>query len=275
MIRAAVVATCVVLAACGSDGSPAEDALKATEDNLSDIRSGSLDMTLLASSAEGREGRGVGFEMTGRFAVAGRKGSLPVADLEYTRITGDERRSTRFMSTGTAAFVEIADQAYRLTDEQVADLRRRDTDEGNGGLDGLRLEEWIEDPRIAGASRGADRITGTLDPIDALNDILELALALGAEDEELPRRLEGEAADRVRRAVRSTSATLVTGREDRVLRAVDVTIELSASDQERLRDALGRLAGVRLRFDLAVANPNRPVRVAAPADAQPISELDR
>ena len=272
-MRAALVAALVVLASCGSEGSPAERALRDTEGNLSDIRSGALDMTLLASAADARPGRGVGFEMAGRFAVARQKGSLPVADLEYTRITGDDRRTTRFISTGSAAFVEVDGETYRLGNRQVEGLRRRDTAEDSGGLDGLRLGEWVQSPSLAAADGDTDRISGRLDAVAAINDILGLAVTLGADDPDVPRRLDGDAAARVRRAVRSSGVTLVTGRDDRLLRRADITIELSASEQERLRDALGRFTGVELRFELEVTDANEPVRVEAPPRARPAAEI--
>ncbi|MBV9662803.1 MAG: hypothetical protein JOZ37_02470, partial [Actinobacteria bacterium] len=47
----------------------------------------------------------------------------------------------------------------------------------------------------------------------------------------------------------------------------------AVSEKDRLRSALGRLAGVRLSMQLAVAGPNTPVHVTAPENARPASEL--
>ena len=267
------------LVACGREP-PGQRALDATEQRLSKVRSGVLTMSLLASPAGAPEGRGVGFELEGPFAVAEEKGRLPVADLAYTRVTGDQRRTTRFVSTGTRAFVQLGGRTYELEPGQVADLRATGEDEaGKGGLDGLRLDEWIDDPRLGvgpGAGAGAtDLITGTLDPVAALNDVLSLAAGFGVSEEDAPRQLEGESAERVRRAVRSSSVELLTGRSDRLLRRLRMQIDLGVEDQAALREALGRLAGVRLGMELRVDQPNRRVRVEAPPGARPISELDR
>lgn len=266
------------LVACGREP-PAQRALDDTEQRLGRVRSGVLTMKLLASPAGAPAGRGVGFELQGPFAVAEDEGSLPVADLAYTRVTGDQRRTTRFTSTGARAFVHVGGRAYELEPAQVADLRATgDDDAGDGGLDGLHLDDWIDAPRLrAGPGTGAgaiDLITGTLDPVAALNDVLALAVGFGVSEEDAPRRLEGEGAERVRRAVRGARVVLATGRSDRLLRRLQMHIDLGVEDQEALREALGRLAGVRLSMDLAVEQPNRRVQVEAPSNARPASELD-
>lgn len=278
MRRAAAVtvagALVVVLAGCGR-ASPEQRALEDAEGNLGRIRSGTLSLKLLASSGGAREGKGVGFEVTGPFAVAREKGKLPLADLRYTRITGDKSRTTRFVSTADAAFVELDGKAYRLAPDQVEELRARgDGDGGEGGLEGLRLDEWIDDPALAPGPAvegvATDRISGRVDPVAALNDLLKLALQFGASADEVPATLEGKSADRVRKAVRSSRVNLVVGREDRLLRHLDLAIELAVDAEEAVRAALGDLAGVGLRFQLDVAALNRPVEVTPPADADVI-----
>jgi len=169
-------------------GSAGEKALGDTEAKLDEIRSGRLSLRLLASSVDAPEGQGTGFQVEGPFAVGKAKGSLPVADLRYTRVTGSQRRTTRFLSTGSAAFVEVDGRTTRLTDQQVA---------------GLRVDE--EGPTVE----------------------------------------------------------VVTGKEDRLLRRADVSVTLAVVDP-RVRDALGDLAGARLRMALDVAEINRPVQVADP-----------
>lgn len=270
---AVALAVSLVTGACGAE-SDAEEALSRTEDKLDDVRSGVLDMRMVASAAGSPEGGGVGFELAGPFSVAESEGRLPVADLEYTRITGDQRATYKFLSTGDAAYVVVDGTAYELPPAQVADLRARDDDTGGGGLDGLNLSDWIEQPRLepAGEDPPTDRITGALDAIAALNDILSVSLELGVSEDDAPRRLEGDSAERVRRAVQSSSVEVLTGRDDRLLRRARVIIELGPRGQE-LRQALGRLAGARLAIDIAVDHPNRPVTVRPPAQARPASEL--
>ena len=110
-----------------------------------------------------------------------------------------------------------------------------------------------------------ERITGDVDPVAALNDLLTLSLRFGASDQDAPRKLTGEAAERVRKAVSSASGELLTGKDDRLLRHVQVQIEIKpGADQEKLRQALGNLTGTRLHFSLDVTKVNEPVQVAEP-----------
>lgn len=274
MRRVAVIAVtlAVVAAGCGDDRSPAEQALADAENGLERIESGDLTLELLASASESAEDEGVGFTLQGPFKVGQEEGDLPVADLKYTRITGDERRTTRFLSTGKAAFVQLEGVYYRLDDEQVAELKVTDDAEG-AGLQGLSLGDWVEEPKVAAGPRtggvATRRITGRVDAVPAINDLLELAGGLGAGDDS-PKRLEGGGADAVRRAVRSAEVDMLVGAEDDLLRGLDLVIELSIDEESAAaRRALEGLAGARLRLSLDVVDVNRPVRVEAPADARP------
>jgi len=265
MRRAAVVALVgVLLAGCGGSN-PAAGALAETEEKLGAVRSGTLSMRLLASSTTAAEGEGSGFQLDGPFAVGEKKGSLPVADLRYTRITGAQRRTTRFVSTGTRAFVEVDGRTTELTEAQLADLRV--TEEGaGGGLDGLSLRRWLDDPKVATGPSidgvATEQITGKADAVAILNDVIGLTERFGAGDGTL-KPLNGDAADRVRRAVAGARAEVVTGTDDRLLRKADVSVELAVTDP-KVREALGDLAGARLTLTLAVTELNRPVEVAVP-----------
>jgi hypothetical protein len=271
--RLAALAAVVALAAsgCGEDKSPAEQALSDAEHGLARIESGDLDMALLASAAGAPAGRGVGFRLEGPFRVGKEEGDLPVADLEYTRVTGGKERTTRFLSTGKEAFVKVDGEFSRLDDDQLADLRVSD-DSDSSGLEGLSLEDWLEKPRISPGPRvggvATRRITGTVDAVPAINDLLELAGGFGATDDDAPERLDGDGADAVRRAVESATAELLVGADDDLLRKLDLVIDLSVrGESPAVRRALKGLAGTRLRFRLDVARVNRAVTVKAPTSS--------
>lgn len=275
-LAVALALALVGVAGCGST-SPGEQALERAETNLTRIRSGTLSMIVLASTPGVADGRGAGFELAGPFAVAEEEGRLPVARLTYTRVTGTTRRVTTFVSTGEEAFVELDGRAWRLDPAQVADLRARgDGKAGGGGLEGLNLEAWVERPRVGPGPAidgvATDRIIGDLDAAAAVNDLLALSQRFGAGEDELPRRLEGEGAERVRRAVRSARVEILTGRGDGLLRHLEVVMEMGVEGAEEVRAALGDLAGVRLRLVVDVRGVNEPVRVEAPVGARPVAE---
>lgn len=265
MRRAAGVALAgLLLTACGGAGGGAK-ALEETESKLTGIRSGTLSLLLLASSTTAAEGDGAGFNVEGPFAVGEKKGALPVADLTHTRITGAQRRTTRFVSTGSRAFVEVDGRLTELNETQVAGLRVQQ--EGSaGGLDGLSLRRWLDDAQLAPGPTvdgvATEQITGKADAVAILNDVISLTESFGAGDG-TGRKLEGDAADRVRKAVAGAQAQVVTGKDDRLLRRADVTVDLAVADP-KVREALGELAGARLTLALEIKDLNRPVEVAVP-----------
>lgn len=266
LVVAAITAASLIAGGC-SRGTPAEQAVGATEENLGDIRSGQLSMVVLASSPGAAEGRGSGFELRGPFAVADEEGSLPTADLEYTRITGAERRTTRFISTGSRAFVEVDGEVRELEAGQVDEMRAA-SDEGDSGLEGLALTEWLEAPQLGPGPTidgvATEKVSGSADPAAALDDLIAISAGFGVAADELP-RLDDEGADQIRRATEASTVELLTGADDRLLRHLELVIELGARGAgEDLRVALGDLGGARLRFTIDVGAPNQPVSVQAP-----------
>jgi hypothetical protein len=255
------------LAGCGGGGS--EDVLSETASNLGEIESGVLVLRVLVEGTGDVEGQ-VGFELDGPFALA-KEGKLPLAEIAYRKIAGDETAEATFISTGERAFVETAGQTYELPDAMVAGLR---APEGGGqaveGLEELEIGDWIIEPETTdgGQVGGAetDRIRSRLDVVAAVNDMLELARRLGAPD---LGKLEGDGAEQLRRSVRSSSIDVFTGREDRLLRRLAIDVEFGATGPPELEQVLGELGGAHVVFDLEIGEPNEPVEVAAPTDAQP------
>ena len=138
-----------------------------------------------------------------------------------------------------------------------------------GGLDGLSLRRWLDDAELAPGPTvdgvATEQITGKADAVAILNDVIGLTEQFGAGDGTV-RKLEGDAADRVRKAVAGARAEVVTGKDDRLLRRADVSVDLAVTDP-RVREALGELAGARLTLALEVKELNRPVEVAVPQTA--------
>jgi hypothetical protein len=255
------------LAGCGGGGS--EDALSETASNLGEIESGVLVLRVLVEGTGKGEGQ-VGFELDGPFALA-QEGKLPVAEIAYRKIAGDETAEATFISTGERAFVETGGQTYELPDAMIANLR---APEGGTqpveGLEELEIGDWMVEPEVSdgGEVGGADtdRIRSRLDVVAAVNDMLELARGLGAAD---LGTLEGDGAEQLRRAVQSSSIDVFTGKEDRLLRRLAIDVEFGATGPPELEQVLGELGGAHLIFDFEIGDPNEPVEVAAPSDSQP------
>lgn len=268
----AAVLLLVLTPACGGAES-AQSVLSETERSLGDIRSGELLLALAAAPAGSADGQ-VGFELEGRFAVAEAQGDLPLADLTYTRITGEQRVSNRFISTGEMAFAQFDGKWEELDESQVASLRVGPEEDVGQGLEGLRLDAWIDDPELrAGPQVGGDEtdllVAGLVDPVAVLNDLVGFASGFENDPDQLPKTLEGEGAERLRRVVSKSEAKVLTGRDDRLLRRADVVLEMRANADAALREALGPLAGVRLEMTVEVHKLNQPISIEPPAVAGP------
>jgi hypothetical protein len=256
-----------VLAGCGGGGS--DNALSETASKLGEIESGVLVLRVLVEGTGELEGQ-AGFELDGPFALA-QEGELPVAEIEYRKIAGDESAEATFISTGDRAFVETGGQTYELPHSMVADMRASEEDgQGVEGLDELEIGDWMVEPEVSdgGEVGGAetDRIQSRLDVVAAVNDMLELARRLGAPN---LGTLEGAGAEQLRSAVQSSSIDVFTGKEDRLLRRLAIDVEFGATGPPELEQVLGELGGAHLVFDLEIGEPNEPVEVAAPSDSQP------
>ena len=133
------------------------------------------------------------------------------------------------------------------------------------------IDDWIEDPEVddGGEVGGAetDLIRARLNVVEAVNTLLAVSSQLRGEG---ATPLSGDDAEQLQRAVKSASAEIWTGEDDRLLRKLDVAIDFNPqSAPERIRRAIG----VTVHFVLAVSNPNEDISVEAPANALPYSEL--
>lgn len=264
-VAPALVALLLLLAGCG--GTAAEDVLSETAANLGKIRSGRLSLELAFQARGAGE---TGFTLDGPFSID--QGRLVAGKLDYAQLLGDQGAQTAtFLSTGEKAYVEVRGQAYELPPNLSSQLRAASSQLTESGLGSLDVGRWFEDPKLkdGGELAGADT-----DLIDARVNVVEVVNTLVAVSSQLRSGtsipLAGDDAEQLRRAVESASARIWTGKDDRLLRKLELTIRFSAGEApERVRSLLG----VGVHFVLAVADPNAPVSVEAPANPRPYSEL--
>lgn len=263
----------ILLGACLLAGcaDPASDALSETADELGAIRSGELDLEVVLAGSEELGGGDVGFRLSGPFAL-GEPSELPVADLSYTQLAGQEEGGGQFISTGDQVFVELEGTTYELPKEQVEALRVPEdagSDDSISLLGNLELAEWVQDAEVADGGEATERISGEVDIVKAVNDMLATASQFGASEFQGLSALEGEDAEQVRNAVSSATIEVVTGSEDRLLRDLQVKVTFSVPEDVELDESIKALLGSELSIGLSIANPNEPVEVDAPPDAVP------
>jgi hypothetical protein len=266
---ACLLALLALAAGCGGGGGEesATDILSETADNLGEIRSGDLSLELLFA---GRNSERQGFRLEGPFSLNG--GGLPVAELDYVQIAGAEEAQVRFISTGGQAFVEVGGTAYELPPQLVGEIKEATGDLETDGLgERIELGNWIENPsRAEGGTVGGadtDRIAADLNVVNVVNGLVEIAAAFRGT--ESPPRVEGEAAEQLRRAVDAARIEVYTGKEDRLLRRLVISMEFSPEAPDEVKNILG----VSVDFDFAISDPNKDVNVSPPTNVRPYSDL--
>src|SRR5204862_7809262 len=116
-------------------------------------------------------------------------------------------------------------------------------------------------------STPVDRITGQVDPVNALNDIVAMAGQFGSDQQTL--RISDTDADRVRSLAKTSSFELLTGHDDHLLRSVTATVEFAAptdlsSGGGEVLSRLAQLGHLTLTISLQIDDPNSAVTVAPP-----------
>jgi hypothetical protein len=255
-----LVALAFVASACGSGGESAQQVLAETSANLRKIKSGDLAMELLFSAKGGHE---AGFSLAGPFAL--RAGRLPEAQLDYTQNAGGRTVTQTFIAAGDKAYIRIGATTYVLPPRLAGQIRS-----ALGNQDGLQafdLSSWVRDPKLGdgGDVGGAntDRIDAKLNVPAAVGGLMAIASQFRATTAATP--LSEAGAEQVERAVRKATIIVWTGKEDRLLRKIEIAVELSPAASEQVKSILG----VSAHFMLAVSNPNEKVSVQAPENAQP------
>ena len=269
---AALLAAGALVAGCGG-GESADEVLSETAAKLDRIRSGTIHVDFRIDPRGPAGVQEFGFALDGPFALGG-SGPLPVADIEYTQTVGDDSETVTVISTGTKAYIRTQGRTYELPPEQAQQLRGAAGQlRAGSGLGEFAIDQWIEDPELddGGKVGGADtdRIQAELNVVNAVRDLVALARQAG---QDLP-QLGDQDAERLADSVRSSRFEVYTGKDDRLLRRLELEIDFGLDVPRELRGALGSLVGARVLFELGVDDPNRKVTVAEPENALPSSEL--
>jgi hypothetical protein len=258
----------VGLAGCGGGDADPAVVLSQTAANLGKIKSAeSMHLKLIVDPVKGDP---FGFELEGPVALCQQR-ALPILDVEYTQIANGQEATVRILANGTRGFVVLNGTAYQMSEGQQADLRSacEDLESGDGGLESLRVGDWVRDPE-ASSGDDVDTVTGELDVVAVVNDLVDIARAFGGSTLS---RLDRDDAQRIADATEGSSFELETGHDDHLLRRLALEAELGFNVPDDLRSALGDAVGGSFTFEFELDDPNGQVEVQAPEDARPSSEL--
>lgn len=246
----------------------ASAALTDTTRRLGRISSGTLDLRFEMFVREDEPG---GFELEGPFSLRS-PGRLPVAQLEHTRFDGqDVETSGTFVSTGRRAYVVRKGRAKRLDDEAIAATgiaRLVRTDDEPDGLGHLAVDDWIAgEPEVsAGGLVGGDdtdKISVDLDAGELLDGLVAIGRGLGGGAAGRLQPLSASERARVTRAVSRATLEAWTGKEDRLLRKLVITVAFT-SPNEKLAREVDMFSGATIKLEAAITDVNERVVVEDP-----------
>ena len=267
-----LLATALVLAGCGADGSErasatsdARQLLSATVNNLPELQSATLDAKLDAAA----EGHATQVALRGPFQ-AGKKGETPRFALSADITAEGRTESAGVTYTGEAAYATLKGNTYEvpslLAGQLTAGLEQALGQGGGGPLATIDLKRWVPNPVNAGTADVGGvqtvKLTGSADVKKVISDVnlltgqLSTLQGVPGVGGKVPSKIPAEAADEVK----DLTVTIFTGAEDQVLRRL--VVEGTATD-----------GGGHALLDLTLTKVGEEQQIEAPKNVRPFAEL--
>lgn len=279
------------IAACGSSsdtgssqGSPAaQSLLNATFSGAHAVKSGVLGLNLTVTPSGSSTLKGpISLGLNGPFQSRG-AGNLPESNLAITVDALGHHGQLGIISTGTAGYVTLRGNAYRLPAAEYQKLASSfaGAGSGTGGLAklGIKPLHWLTAPHIV----GSDSVQGTptthirarVNVSALLSDVqtfLQKAAASGATGSApIPTTLSPATRAKIAAEIRNATVDIWTGASDKTLRKLAVNLNIPVSGT--ISSLLGGLSSAGVQLTLQYAQLNQPQSVATPANVKPFTQF--
>ncbi len=291
----ALVGCVGLLAACGgSSGSP-EALLGDTFSGKTAIESGQVNLSFDISAA-GSSGatKPLAVKLSGPFQDAG-TGKLPHFSLKLDLGAAGHTLGAGATSTGSALYVELAgtwfstpESTYKAIEQGYAQATKSSsTAKARSTFASLGIEpgKWLSDPTNAGettiAGDPAIHLTANVDIPAFLADVSKLSqastsLGLGSGLTGTPTHPSGGALsstviDELAKSVKSAHVDVYTGKDDHLLRRLEVTATIAGTSQTEA--LLGGLKTAEVKVKLEFSDLNKPQSISAPPNPESSSQL--
>jgi hypothetical protein len=269
------------VSACGGGDDSVDSLLSQTFAPDKSVKSGRLNAQLDAD-VQGIQGLNgpVRLRLSGPFQSAG-KGEMPRFDFTLGLTAGGQTFSAGGVSTGDKGFVRFQGQAYAVSDQLFNQFKTgylnaaKQSKQKKGsaptlGALGIDPRRWLTGAKKAGEENigGTDtiHITAGIDVSKLLDDVNRLLgrASTASGSKQVPQRLTPAQRKTIQDAVDSATVDVFTGKDDKLLRRLDVNVKLKNS---------GTVKGGTLRFQLQLDALNKDQTIKAPANTKPLEQL--
>lgn len=293
-----LLASALGLVACGGDDPKDEDPaalLQETFGEGKEVKSGRLDLSLRVNAKGIEQLAGpVTIALRGPFQSQGGD-KLPKFDFEAEIDAGGQAFKAGAVSTGDKGFLRFQEQTYSVPAQlykqfqdgyaEQAKCNEKEGDKGGNATFralGIDPRRWLLDPKNEGSEDvgGADAIhvTSRIDVpkfLDDVNRVLgrtDLQQDPCAQDdktseqkkEDGTRQLTAAQRKQIADAIKQARVDVWTGADDKILRRLNVDLNIESKDKKQTGD---------VRLDLTIGGLNEDQQVKAPSGAKPLDDL--
>lgn len=275
-----VLAAALVAAGCGSGPQTAQSVLRETfggANRDAHVTSGRVTLVLDSNLAGVSSSSGSdSIRLSGPFESGG-NGQPPKFDFTLSRSTGGQNVMAGIVSTGTQGFVRFGGKAYSLSGALYQRLRQITGSKNGGSIApnlsalGIDPQRWLVNPRIVGDAQigGTETIhvSAAVNVPRFLEDasrLLSRANSVTQGQAGASLQLTPQQRQAIEKAVRSAHIDVYTGKDDKLLRKLDLRVVVGSSAGSR---------GGSLHFALELDDLNGDQTINAPANAVPLQTL--
>ena len=194
--------------------------------------------------------------IAGPFQTEGKQ-KLPKFDIDFAFEGAGQSIKAGLTSTGTKGFVSFQGNEYAVTDQVFKQFKagyeqaQQKGNKKNQSLSSLGLDPraWLTNPKNEGDAKVGDddmiKITGGIDVnklLDDVNQALQKTRELGVQGtQSLPTQLTAAQRKQVADAVKDPKVEIYTGKDDKILRRMVVSLGIVAPEELELTQRVGRL----------------------------------
>ena len=267
------------LSACGSSDDSVDTLLSKTFGSSKGVKSGRVNAQIDANVLGVKGLQGLRLRLNGPFKSNG-KGNLPSFDFTLGVSAAGQSMTAGGVSTGDKGWLRFNGQSYTVPDDIFKRFRdgylaaakkssgQKNSTPSLAGL-GVNPRSWLRNAHKVGeedvAGTKTIHIAAGLDVGRLLDDVNRLLSRAGsAAKTQQVQQLSDSQRRQIEQAVRSASVDVFTGKDDKLLRRLDVRIGLQRS---------GKVQGGDLRFQLELDAVNESQQITPPTNAKPLSDL--